>query len=136
MLLIVLFWLLHPFGIVQGETTTPNTGDQAQGFLFGYNSVPPILPIVASCPIPLPFTPITPTNNGGPDAASPFSVMFLAHEQLLDPSGVWYGKTYAKTTVFDHMDHPQFLNVPFLNGTQFIACVWAANQISGGCQVA
>lgn len=60
---------------VLGVTTTPNTGDQTNGFLFdfvrAYNAP---LPVVESCPSSLTFAPIT-VPFGGAEPAPPYTAM-------------------------------------------------------------
>lgn len=58
-------------------TTTPNTGDQTNGFLFDYiRSYPAPLPIIESCPGQLQFGPIS-VPFGGAEPAPPFTAMYV-----------------------------------------------------------
>jgi len=59
-------------------TTTPNTGDQTNGFLFDYiRSYPAPLPIVESCPAQLQFAPVT-IPFGGAEPAPPYTAMYVS----------------------------------------------------------
>jgi hypothetical protein len=60
---------------VAAVTTTPNTGDQTNGFLFDYTrayNAP--LPIAESCPGSLEFQPVT-VPFGGAEPAPPYTAM-------------------------------------------------------------
>jgi hypothetical protein len=129
--------LLSTLPLAFAETSKPNTGPQPQGFLFGFSQTSLILPITYSCPSPLFLSAATPLSYNGPDASGPFSIVFLVNEQLLDEDGDQYNRWYSHTEQVADMNNARFLTdrVPWMNGTQFIACAWAANGVSGGCQV-
>jgi hypothetical protein len=133
--LVPLLLSLLPFTFA--ETSTPNTGPQPQGFLFSFSQTSLITPITYSCPSPLFLSAATSVNYGGPDATGPYSIVFLVHEQLLDEDGGLYDRYYSHTEKVPDMNNARNLatRVPWMNGTQFIACVWSANGVSGGCQV-
>ena len=64
-------------------TTTPNTGDQTNGFLFDYlRSYPAPLPVIESCPAQLQFAPVT-VPFGGAEPAPPFTAMYVFPLSLL-----------------------------------------------------
>jgi len=68
--------LLTPL-LTRAVTTTPNTGDQTNGFLFDYiRSYPAPLPIIESCPGQLQFGPIS-VPFGGAEPAPPFTAMYV-----------------------------------------------------------
>ena len=120
---------------VLGDTSPNNTGDQLQKFLFSFTSAVPVIPVVSSCPTPLWVSALTSLPAGGPDPQSPYTMVVLAHEQLTNGSGSVTQRTYAHSVVLNDMTYANTVNVPWWNGTQFIACVWANNGVSGGCQV-
>jgi hypothetical protein len=63
---------------VVAVTTTPNTGDQTNGFLFDYlRSYPAPLPVIESCPAQLQFAPVT-VPFGGAEPAPPFTAMYVS----------------------------------------------------------
>jgi hypothetical protein len=63
--------------LVRAVTTTPNTGDQTNGFLFDFiRSYPAPLPIIESCPGKLQFGPVT-VPFGGAEPAPPFTAMYV-----------------------------------------------------------
>ena len=115
--------------------TTPNTGEQHQGFTFGYTTSNLVLPITYTCPTPLTLTQIYPTNDGGPDPVAPYNALFLVHEQLQDGSGKHYERMYARSMNVGDMGSTSTIDHPWMNGTQFIGCIWSSNGVSGGCQV-
>lgn len=92
-----LFLLLSSLLLISADTTTPNTGDQLQAFTFSYYTTILQPPILASCPTPLTLTQGYPTNAGGPDPASPYTMVVLAHEQLEDGSGIQYERIYSRS---------------------------------------
>lgn len=51
----------------------------------------------------------------------PFTLLFVVREQLLDPNGTVYTKGYAHREGLGEMKDLQSLDIPFMNGTQFIA---------------
>ena len=62
---------------VVAVTTTPNTGDQTNGFLFDYiRSYAAPLPVIESCPAQLQFGPVT-VPFGGAEPAPPFTAMYV-----------------------------------------------------------
>jgi len=64
-------------------TTTPNTGDQTNGFLFDYlRSYPSPLPVIESCPAQLQFAPVT-VPFGGAEPAPPFTAIYVFPLSLL-----------------------------------------------------
>lgn len=48
-------------------------------------------------------------------------MLFIVREQLLDPNGTVYARNYAHREEFTEMKDVQSLDIPFMNGTQFIA---------------
>jgi hypothetical protein len=117
------------------ETSRNNTGDQPQGYQFGFTTSNLPLPIVYTCPTPITISPSIPIHYGGPDASGPYYMMFMVHEQLVGATDNEYEKWYTHTEVLQDLNNVRTINNPWMNGTQFIACVWAANGVSGGCQV-
>ena len=109
------------------ETTRTNTGDQTQAFLFGYTNSNLVLPVVDTCPTPMLITKMNPTNAGGPDPASPYTMIAFVHEQLQDGSGATYERIYAKNLSMGDMSKDQLLWHPWGSGTQFIGCIWAVS---------
>lgn len=92
------------------------------GFIFGFSTSSLILPVTPSCPDPLPITPITPLDSSGAgDTVGPFNMLFIVREQLLDPNGTVYARNYAHQEQFAEMKDVQSLDIPFMNGTQFVA---------------
>lgn len=70
---------------VVAVTTTPNTGDISNGFLFDYiRSYPAPLPIIESCPAQLQFGPVT-VPFGGAEPAPPFTAMYVFSSLLPPP---------------------------------------------------
>ncbi|WWD21512.1 hypothetical protein CI109_105998 [Kwoniella shandongensis] len=116
------------------ETSTPNTGDQAQAFLFSYTTSNLVLPVTATCPTPLILTQLTPTNAHTSDPAAPYTMVMLVHEQLVDSAGKKYERVYSASMGVGDLSSTQEINHPLGNGTQFIGCIWGSNQVSGGCQ--
>ncbi|WWC59487.1 uncharacterized protein I303_102043 [Kwoniella dejecticola CBS 10117] len=120
---------------VSAETSTPNTGDQVQSFLFGFAPQSNlVLPIVPSCPSPLTLSPLTPTNAKTSDPKAPYTMIALVHEQLMDGKGVQYERLYSAGLDVGDMSKVRNIQHPWMNGTQFIACIWGSNGASGGCQ--
>ncbi|WVR04643.1 hypothetical protein IAU60_001654 [Kwoniella sp. DSM 27419] len=117
-----------------GETTTPNTGDQAQAFFFGFSSSNLVLPVVSPCPTPLSLSPLTSANAATSDPKAPYTMVMLVHEQLLDGAGHQYERLYSASLNVGDMSRRIDIAHPWMNGTQFIACIWASNGASGGCQ--
>jgi hypothetical protein len=69
--------LVATLASVGAVTTTPNTGDQTNGFLFDYiRSYSAPLPIVESCPAQLQFAAIT-VPFGGAEPAPPYTAMYV-----------------------------------------------------------
>ena len=70
--------LLSLFPLLSGVaavTTTPNTGDQTNGFLFDYvRAYNAPLPIQESCPAALTFGPVS-VQFGGAEPAPPYTAM-------------------------------------------------------------
>ncbi|RSH92194.1 hypothetical protein EHS25_008609 [Saitozyma podzolica] len=130
--------LLVPFLALRhvlATTSTPNTGDQPQAFLFGFTTSSLILPVTASCPTPLTLSQLTTTNNpNAPDPSAPYTMVMLVHEQLEDGAGARYERMYSASMNVGDMSAVKSINHPWMNGTQFIACMWSANGVSGGCQ--
>ncbi|OXG12774.1 hypothetical protein C366_05589 [Cryptococcus neoformans Tu401-1] len=116
------------------ETSTPNTGDQIQAFQFSFTDSTLVLPIVYTCPTPLTLTKISPTNAQTSDPSAPYTLVALVHEQLYDGAGIQYERVYSASLDMGDMSTEQTISHPWGNGTQFIACMWAANGASGGCQ--
>ncbi|KAK8847421.1 hypothetical protein IAR55_005279 [Kwoniella newhampshirensis] len=116
------------------ETSTPNTGDQIQAFLFSYTTSNLVLPITPTCPDPLTLTQLTTTNAKTSDPRAPYTMVLLVHEQLVDGSGMAYERTYSASVGVGDLSHTQEIQHPWGNGTQFIGCIWSANGVSGGCQ--
>ncbi|OCF45879.1 hypothetical protein I317_00367 [Kwoniella heveanensis CBS 569] len=116
------------------ETSTPNTGDQVQSFLFGFTESNLVTPVTASCPTPLTLTKLTTTNAKTSDSAAPYTMVMLVHEQLIDGSGRQYERLYSASMNVGDMSQTTQVNHPWMNGTQFIACIWGSNGASGGCQ--
>jgi hypothetical protein len=131
--------LLVPFLALRhvlATTSIPNTGDQPQAFLFGFTTSSLILPVTYSCPTPLTLSQLTTTNNpNAPDPSAPYTMVMLVHEQLEDGAGVRYERMYSASMNVGDMSAVKSINHPWMNGTQFIACMWSANGVSGGCQV-
>lgn len=48
-------------------------------------------------------------------------MLFVVREQLLDPNGTVYSRSYTHQETFQEMKDLQSINPPFMNGTQFIA---------------
>lgn len=117
------------------ETSTPNTGDQIQAFQFSFTDSTLVLPIVYTCPTPLTLTKISPTNAQTSDPSAPYTLVALVHEQLYDGAGIQYERVYSASLDMGDMSTEQTISHLWGNGTQFIACMWAANGASGGCQV-
>lgn len=113
--------LLSLICVVLAETTQPNTGPQPQGFLFGFNPTSLILPIVYTCPTPLYLSEAIPLDYDGPDAQGPYSVVFMVHEQLIDENDNQYDRWYSHTEVVPDMNDPRLLDIPWMNGTQFMS---------------
>jgi len=68
---------------VAAVTTTPNTGDQTNGFLFDYTrAYKAPLPIAESCPGSLEFQPVT-VPFGGAEPAPPYTAMYVFPLPLL-----------------------------------------------------
>ncbi|ORY30383.1 hypothetical protein BCR39DRAFT_529562 [Naematelia encephala] len=116
------------------ETSTPNTGDQTQAFTFAYTTSNLVLPITDTCPTPLTLTQLTTTNSGGPDPVAPYTMVLFVHEQLMDGAGIRYERIYAKSVDVGNLASTQDIQHPWMNGTQFIGCIWSSNAVSGGCQ--
>jgi len=141
-------------------TTTPNTGDQTNGFLFDYiRSYPAPLPIVESCPAQLQFAPVT-VPFGGAEPAPPFTAMyvsspffssphghlrdtgrggycrsvlilrFLVNEAFIGPNGTVDNRMYTYSTSFTNVKDINAVNLPFMNGTQFMVCMWVRACLS------
>jgi hypothetical protein len=135
-------------------TTTPNTGDQTNGFLFDYvRSYPAALPIVESCPAQLQFGPVT-VPFGGAEPAPPFTAMhvtsllsphppipsdhqkgesvlisrFLVNEAFIGPNGTVDNRMYTYSTSFTDGLQINPVNLPFMNGTQFMVCMWVCTS--------
>lgn len=117
------------------ETSTPNTGDQIQAFQFAFTSSNLVLPITYTCPTPLTLTKISSTSAQTSDPSAPYTLVALVHEQLYDGAGTQYERVYSASLDMGDMSTEQTISHPWGNGTQFIACMWAANGVSGGCQV-
>ena len=130
--LLVIPFLIH---FTLATTSTPNTGDQRQAFTFAYTASNLVLPILYTCPTPLSLTQLSPTNAGGPDPVAPYTLVLLVHEQLMDGAGQRYERIYSRSTNVGDMSNLTQINHPWMDGTQFIGCVWASNGVSGGCQV-
>ncbi|WWC86891.1 uncharacterized protein L201_001770 [Kwoniella dendrophila CBS 6074] len=120
--------------LVSAETSTPNTGDQIQSFLFGFTTNQLVLPITSSCPSPLTLTPLTPTNAHTSDPKAPYTMVTLVHEQLIDDKGKQFERLYSASLDVGDMNELRQISHPWMNGTQFIACIWGSNGASGGCQ--
>ncbi|WWD00600.1 hypothetical protein V866_007535 [Kwoniella sp. B9012] len=120
--------------MVWAETTTPNTGDQPQSFLFGFTSSHQVLPITPSCPSPLTLSALTPTNEQTSDPKAPYTMITLVHEQLIDSTGIQFERLYSASLDVGDMSKVKDVRHPWMNGTQFIACIWGSNGASGGCQ--
>lgn len=131
--LIASFALLIPLSAA--ETSTPNTGDQIQAFQFAFSTSSLVLPIVDTCPTPLTVTKVSSTNAQISDPSAPYTLVALVHEQLYDEAGTQYERLYSASLDMGDMSAEQTIFHPWGNGTQFIACMWAANGVSGGCQV-
>ncbi|WVQ98071.1 hypothetical protein IAU59_005193 [Kwoniella sp. CBS 9459] len=116
------------------ETSTPNTGDQVQSFLFGFTESNLVIPVTPSCPTPLTLTKLTTTNAKTSDPAAPYTMVMLVHEQLIDDSGKQYERLYSASMTVGDMSKTTQINHPWMNGTQFIGCIWGSNGASGGCQ--
>ncbi|WVF69781.1 hypothetical protein IAT40_004560 [Kwoniella sp. CBS 6097] len=116
------------------ETSVPNTGDQVQSFLFGFTESNLVIPVTSSCPTPLTLTKLTTTNAKTSDPAAPYTMVMLVHEQLIDGSGKPYERLYSASMNVGDMSQTTEINHPWMNGTQFIACIWGSNGASGGCQ--
>lgn len=132
--------LLGLLPTVMATTTTPNTGDQEQGFLFGFplpdlpNSL--TLPLIQACPNPLTLSALSTTNNPyTSDPVAPYTMIMLVHEQLQDGANHSYERIYSRSMNVGDMSGSLDIDTPWMNGTQMIACIWAANGVSGGCQV-
>jgi len=151
-------------------TTTPNTGDQTNGFLFDYlRSYPAPLPVIESCPAQLQFAPVT-VPFGGAEPAPPFTAMyvfrlsllllispslssspsltylslllpswrqsrgrwvrfvlilrFLVNEAFIGNNGTVDNRMYTYSTSFTNAKETNPVNLPFMNGTQFMVCMW------------
>ncbi|WRT64754.1 uncharacterized protein IL334_001688 [Kwoniella shivajii] len=126
--------LLSLLPLIRAETTTPNTGDQIQSFLFGFTNSHLVIPITSSCPTPLTLTPLTPTNAKTSDPKAPYTMVTLVHEQLIDGNGIQYERLYSASLDVGDMSKERSISHPWMNGTQFIACIWGSNGASGGCQ--
>ena len=110
---------------VVAETTKPNTGDQVQKFTFGYStSASLVLPVLETCPSPL-LVGVTPISGNGPDPTAPYTMVAFVHEQLMDGAGLQYERIYARTMDLGTMGQTKSLAHPWMNGTQFIGCMWA-----------
>ncbi|WVW78438.1 hypothetical protein I302_100392 [Kwoniella bestiolae CBS 10118] len=122
--------------LILAETSTPNTGDQPQSFLFGFTNPSSnlVLPITPTCPSPLTLSPLTPTNEKTSDPKAPYTMITLVHEQLMDGSGIQYERVYSASVDVGDMSKVREVRHPWGNGTQFIACIWGSNGASGGCQ--
>lgn len=73
--MLLLLPLLPLLARVRAETSTPNTGDQTNGFLFDYvRSYNAPLPMTESCPSALTFAPVT-VPFGGAEPAPPYTAM-------------------------------------------------------------
>lgn len=131
-ILLPLLAFLSPASAV---TSPNNTGDLPQGYLFGFTTSSLPLPIVNSCPSSLTVSTATALSYGGNDPSSPYYMMFMVREQLLDDNNNLYERYYTHTETLPDMNNVRSLFNPFMNGTQFIACVTSANGVSGGCQV-
>ncbi|WWC67965.1 uncharacterized protein I206_101884 [Kwoniella pini CBS 10737] len=120
---------------VLGETSKPNTGDQIQSFLFGFTESNLILPIISSCPTPISLSTINPIiNSKTSDPKAPYTMITLIHEQLLDDNHIQYERLYSASLNVGDMSKIKEIQHPWMNGTQFIACIWGSNGASGGCQ--
>lgn len=128
--------LLAFIELASAETSTPNTGDLPQAFLFSYSTGPLTLPLLPSCPgsLTIPGTSSLTTPDTS-DPIAPYTLTMLVHEQLEDGAGIRYERMYARSQNVGDMSRPWSVNVPWMNGTQMIGCMWAANGVSGGCQV-
>ncbi|WVQ83244.1 hypothetical protein IAT38_005383 [Cryptococcus sp. DSM 104549] len=125
--------LLIPFTLA--ATSTPNTGDQTQAFQFQFTTDPTLqLPVTYTCPTPLVLPALTTTNAQSSDPKAPYTMVALVHEQLYDGAGVQYARTYSASLNVGDMSATREIAHPWGNGTQFIACMWASNAVSGGCQ--
>lgn len=134
--LIASFALLIPLSAA--ETSTPNTGDQIQAFQFAFSASSAsslVLPIVYTCPTPFTVTKVSSTNAQISDPSAPYTLVALVHEQLYDEAGIQYERLYSASLDMGDMSAEQTILHPWGNGSQFIACMWAANGVSGGCQV-
>ncbi|KIR80535.1 hypothetical protein I306_02513 [Cryptococcus gattii EJB2] len=133
--LIASFALLIPLSAA--ETSTPNTGDQIQAFQFAFSASSAsslVLPIVYTCPTPFTVTKVSSTNAQISDPSAPYTLVALVHEQLYDEAGIQYERLYSASLDMGDMSAEQTIFHPWGNGSQFIACMWAANGVSGGCQ--
>jgi hypothetical protein len=131
-----LFLLFQTLRHVLAETSTPNTGDQPQAFTFSFTTSNLILAITPSCPSSMALTQLTTTNNPeSADPQAPYTMVMLVHEQLEDGAGLHYERMYSKSLNVGDMSAVKMIDHPWMNGTQFIGCIWGANGVSGGCQV-
>lgn len=121
--------------LIRAETSKPNTGDQLQGFTFGYTTSNLVLPVISTCPTPLTISALNPTNAGGPDPIAPYTMVMFVHEQLMDGAGIAYERIYSRSMNIGDMSQSRQFQHPWMSGTQFIGCVWSQNGVSGGCQV-
>lgn len=142
---------------VVAVTTTPNTGDQTNGFLFDYvRSYPAPLPVIESCPAQLQFGPVT-VPFGGAEPAPPFTAMyvpsffcpapishksmttpkgsvlidrFLVNEAFIGNNGTVNNRMYTYSTSFTNGKEINAVNLPFMNGSQFMVCMWVCTSSS------
>jgi hypothetical protein len=121
--------------LIRAETSKPNTGDQLQGFTFGYTTSNLVLPVISTCPTPLTISALNPTNAGGPDPIAPYTMVMFVHEQLMDGAGIAYERIYSRSMNVGDMSQSRQFQHPWMSGTQFIGCIWSQNGVSGGCQV-
>ena len=125
-------WLFFLLPLTMAETSSPNTGDQLQGYTFAYGSNQNhlVLPTIYSCPEPITVSGITPTNNGGPDAIAPYTMIAFVHEQLIDGANQTYERMYARTIDLGNIGSTAGFQAPWMEGTQFIGCLWSVCPFS------
>ncbi|WVQ76007.1 hypothetical protein IAR50_005643 [Cryptococcus sp. DSM 104548] len=107
--------------------------DQTQAFQFALTDTP-VLPVAYTCPSPLTVSKTSYSDAKTDDPKAPYSMVALVHEQLYDGAGIQYERVYSATIGLGTLDKATEVAHPWGNGTQFIACMWSANAVSGGCQ--
>ncbi|ODN79681.1 hypothetical protein L202_03611 [Cryptococcus amylolentus CBS 6039] len=115
-------------------TTAWAATDQIQAFQFALNTALPVLPVTYTCPSPLAVSKTSYSNAKTDDPKGPYSMVALVHELLYDGAGIQYERVYSVTVGLGQLDKMTEVAHPWGNGTQFIACMWSANAVSGGCQ--